>query len=155
MEESARWKSSGRGESIPGSEGSVSKNMEMKHNMMNVEKSAVGISIYTNPIIDVLCQSRCPNVCLVYNLACVHASQWLNIATQSSWCPSSSLASSASVPKGPMEIWRHHEWQGLQLFNWSTNIYWAQLWTRLSGGCKTSLRLDSRYQDHNEYKGVV
>lgn len=71
--DSARQKSSGRAEGIVGSGGSMSKNMEMRHNMMNVGNSAAGISSYTNPIIDMLCQSRCPNVCLVYNLACVHA----------------------------------------------------------------------------------
>lgn len=53
--------------------GSISKNMEMRHSMMNVGNSDAGISSYTNPIIDVFCQSRCPNACLVYNLACVHA----------------------------------------------------------------------------------
>lgn len=40
-------------------------------NMMNVENSAAGIQNYTNPMWK-LCQSRCPNTCLVCSLACEH-----------------------------------------------------------------------------------
>lgn len=133
---------------------------------MNVGNSAAGISSYTNPIMDMLCQSRCPNVCLVYNLACVPAqpTNWLSShripgALLPTWYPLQVHQKDSS--KAGIEIWKNCEWQSLQLFDirlFSFSSTDQQVYTNLisgpdSGECKRSLRLDSCSQDHNRIKG--